>query len=39
MAGHASAVLIGVAMGVIMGLEHTSLLALYRGGYLHDVER
>ena len=28
---------IGVAMGVVMGLEHTSLLALYRGGYLHDV--
>ena len=28
---------IGVAMGVVMRLEHTSLLALYRGGYLHDV--
>jgi putative two-component system response regulator len=24
-------------MGVVMGLERTSLLALYRGGYLHDV--
>ena len=38
MAGHCERLsFIGVAMGVIMGLEHTSLLALYRGGYLHDV--
>jgi putative two-component system response regulator len=28
---------IGVAMGVVMRLERTGLLALYRGGYLHDV--
>jgi putative two-component system response regulator len=28
---------IGVAMGVVMRLDRTSLLALYRGGYLHDV--
>jgi len=27
----------GVAMGVVMRLERTNLLALYRGGYLHDV--
>jgi putative two-component system response regulator len=38
MAGHCERLaLIGVAMGVVMGLQRTSLLALYRGGYLHDV--
>jgi len=38
MAGHCERLaFIGVAMGVVMGLERTSLLALYRGGYLHDV--
>jgi putative two-component system response regulator len=38
MAGHCERLSsLGVEMGVIMGLEHTSLLALYRGGYLHDV--
>jgi putative two-component system response regulator len=38
MAGHCERLaFIGVAMGVVMRLEHTSLLALYRGGYLHDV--
>ena len=26
-----------VALGVAMGLDRASLLALYRGGYLHDV--
>jgi putative two-component system response regulator len=26
-----------VALGVILGLDRNSLLALYRGGYLHDV--
>jgi len=27
----------GVALGIALGLDRTSLLALYRGGYLHDV--
>jgi putative two-component system response regulator len=38
MAGHCERLaFIAVAMGVVMRLERTSLLALYRGGYLHDV--
>ena len=38
LAGHCERLaFIGVAMGVVMRLERTSLLALYRGGYLHDV--
>jgi len=28
---------LGVAMGIRLGLDHDSLIALYRGGYLHDV--
>ena len=28
---------IGVALGIAVGLDRRSLLALYRGGYLHDV--
>ena len=28
---------LGVAIGIRMGLDHDSLVALYRGGYLHDV--
>jgi putative two-component system response regulator len=28
---------IGVSMGIYMGLDRAGLLALYRGGYLHDV--
>ncbi|MBZ5619339.1 MAG: HD domain-containing protein [Acidobacteriia bacterium] len=28
---------IGVALGVAMGLARSQLVALYRGGYLHDV--
>jgi len=28
---------LGVAMGIRLGLDHDSLVALYRGGYLHDV--
>ena len=28
---------LGVAMGICMGLDRDSLVALYRGGYLHDV--
>jgi len=28
---------IGVSMGIYMGLDRASLLALHRGGYLHDV--
>ncbi len=28
---------IGVALGVMMGLERASLLTLYRGGFLHDI--
>lgn len=27
----------GVALGIALGLDRASLLALYRGGYLHDV--
>src|ERR1035438_9036869 len=27
----------GVALGIALGLDRMSLLALYRGGYLHDV--
>src|ERR1041384_6875997 len=27
----------GVSMGLAMGLDRVQLLALYRGGYLHDV--
>ena len=38
LAGHCERLsYIAVAMGVVMRLERTSLLALYRGGYLHDV--
>jgi putative two-component system response regulator len=38
MAGHCERLaFMSVAMGVVMRLERTSLLALYRGGYLHDV--
>src|SRR5579863_7648662 len=29
----------GVALGVMMGLGHVDLLALYRGGFLHDIEK
>ena len=37
-AGHCERLaFIGVALGVMMGLEQGSLLALYRGGYLHDI--
>ncbi len=37
-AGHCERLaLIGVSLGFAMGLETASLLALYRGGYLHDV--
>ncbi len=28
---------LAVAMGIAMGLPHQQLVALYRGGYLHDV--
>jgi putative two-component system response regulator len=28
---------ISVSLGIAMGLQRTSLLSLYRGGYLHDV--
>jgi putative two-component system response regulator len=28
---------LSVALGTVMGLDRPSLLALYRGGYLHDV--
>jgi putative two-component system response regulator len=38
MAGHCERLAyLAVALGVVMRLERTSLLALYRGGYLHDV--
>ena len=38
MTGHCERLaFMSVAMGVVMRLERTSLLALYRGGYLHDV--
>jgi putative two-component system response regulator len=37
-AGHCERIaFIGVSLGIAMGLEQVSLLALYRGGYLHDV--
>ena len=37
-AGHCERLaFISVAMGIFMGLDRSSLLALYRGGYLHDV--
>ena len=37
-AGHCERLaLIGVSMGLAMGLELSSLLVLYRGGYLHDI--
>jgi putative two-component system response regulator len=37
-AGHCERLaFIGVALGVAVGLERASLVALYRGGYLHDV--
>jgi putative two-component system response regulator len=38
MAGHCERLaFIGVALGVVMRLDRPNLLALYRGGYLHDV--
>ena len=30
---------ISVTLGIAMGLDRLRLLALYRGGYLHDVGR
>lgn len=37
-AGHCERLaFISVALGMAMGLERAQLLALYRGGYLHDV--
>lgn len=37
-AGHCERLaFIGVALGVMMGLTRDSLLALYRGGFLHDI--
>lgn len=37
-AGHCERLaFISVAMGIFMGLDRGSLLALYRGGYLHDI--
>jgi putative two-component system response regulator len=37
-AGHCERIaFIGVSLGIAMGLDRLSLLALYRGGYLHDV--
>jgi putative two-component system response regulator len=37
-AGHCERLaFISVAMGTAMGLERAELLALYRGGYLHDI--
>lgn len=37
-AGHCERLaFISVALGVAIGLERASLVALYRGGYLHDV--
>ncbi len=37
-AGHCGRLaLIGVTLGMALGLERGKLLALYRGGYLHDV--
>ena len=37
-AGHCERMaFIGVSLGMAMGLERPELLALYRGGYLHDI--
>src|SRR4051812_2851310 len=37
-AGHCQRLaFISVTLGIAMGLDRPSLLALYRGGYLHDV--
>jgi putative two-component system response regulator len=37
-AGHCERLaFVSVALGMAMGLERSSLLALYRGGFLHDV--
>jgi response regulator RpfG family c-di-GMP phosphodiesterase len=37
-AGHCERLaFVSVALGMAMGLERTQLLALYRGGFLHDV--
>jgi putative two-component system response regulator len=37
-AGHCERMaFIGVALGVMAGLEHASLVTLYRGGFLHDI--
>jgi putative two-component system response regulator len=37
-AGHCERMaFIGVALGVMMGLEHNDLVAVYRGGFLHDI--
>jgi putative two-component system response regulator len=37
-AGHCERLaFISVALGIVMGLDRDNLLALYRGGYLHDV--
>jgi len=37
-AGHCERLaLTGLALGMSLSLDHTSLLALYRGGYLHDI--
>jgi putative two-component system response regulator len=37
-AGHCERLaFVGVALGVTMGLDQTSLQALYRGGFLHDI--
>lgn len=37
-AGHCERLaFIAVALGVMMGLDSESVLALYRGGYLHDI--
>jgi putative two-component system response regulator len=37
-AGHCERLaFVGVALGIALGLNRASLLALYRGGYLHDV--
>jgi putative two-component system response regulator len=37
-AGHCERLaFIGVAMGMALGLDRAQLLAIYRGGYLHDI--
>ncbi len=37
-AGHCERLaLLGVTLGIAMGLSRAALMALYRGGYLHDV--